>query len=53
MHYTSVGRADLLQPSGRVTPANVLVDVVWESGRWRLFHINLQRAPQTAPVPAA
>jgi hypothetical protein len=43
VHYSQVSRADLLQPSGRVTPASVFVDVVWEAGRWRLFHINIQR----------
>jgi hypothetical protein len=52
VHYSQVSRADLLQPSGRVTPANVFVDVIWEGGRWRLFHINIQRQ-SPAPGQAA
>jgi hypothetical protein len=54
-HYGQLSRADLRQPSGRVTPVNVFVDVIWESGRWRLFHINIQRQtpPPSDSAPAA
>jgi hypothetical protein len=56
VHYSQASRVDLLQPSGRVTPSRLLVILVWESGSWRLFHINLQRinAPPGEPgQPAA
>jgi hypothetical protein len=54
-HYGQLSRADLRQPSGRITPVNVFVDVIWESGRWRLFHINIQRQnpSPTDSAPAA
>ena len=55
VHYSQLSRADLQQPSGRVTPVLVFVDVVWESGSWRLFHISLERQtpPPSGPSPGA